>query len=66
TQKPSLTGRKLALRIAHMSSSRYGNDPKKLMTKTSILKYLSILHTLTLPGDEACTPHDFNHNKGSR
>src|SRR5690349_13795243 len=37
-----------------------------LMTKTSILKYLSILHTLVMPDDETCTPHDFNHNKGSR
>jgi len=30
------------------------------------LKYHSFLHTLTLPDDETCAPHDFNHNKGSK
>ena len=48
------------------ASSRLFNDLKILMTKTSILKFLSILHTLILPDDETCAPHDFNHNKGSR
>jgi hypothetical protein len=35
------------------------------MTKISILKYSSFLHTFISPDDETCTSHDFNHNKGS-
>lgn len=50
----------------HRASFRGGNDLEMVMTKISILKYVSILHTFTLPDDEISTSHDFNHNKGSR
>lgn len=57
---------RLALQTVRPASSRFFNDLKKIMTNTSILKFLSILHTLILPDDETCAPHDFNHNKGSK
>ncbi len=54
------------LGTAQMASFLGRQCPKIVMTKISILKYISILHTFTLPDDEICVSHDFNHNKGSR